>query len=263
MDNPFAALLNEGTIAKLTLLPVILQVLKVNFSFVTGKAVAVVNFLAVAALVVWANYDMMPWLPLLGAIVLGWFYTEVLYRVVVEPMAKSSNPIMPDHSNKALLALLLPAFLMLAPAAAVAEDGPKVFKLWVGPNYVTFDGGASASAWEGASGGRASLSPHISLVGSGAMGRTTSDQDYKRAAAGARITVSDAERPDFSIHVGIQHHWSDNQAVRPTEWIPDATVGWVPFAKWPDLVLGINGGYGLKTNQGMLLFALHYNITSF
>lgn len=154
-------------------------------------------------------------------------------------------------------------FLIVALTAATAAQAEPVVKLFLGANAATFDAapGRLPSDYELGGNARASLSPHISLVGSVYKGL---DQDYLRESIGARVTATDVENRDFSIGLGIQYHTSDNVTVRPEEWAPDATIGWRP---WPDKLRKITvigqGGYGLTSNQASLIVGARYELAGF
>jgi hypothetical protein len=60
-----------------------------------------------------------------------------------------------------------------------------------------------------------SLSPHISLVGSGL---TSPGEAYVRYAAGARVTATDVNDPNFDVFLGLQYRGGSTAEVGPSEW---------------------------------------------
>jgi hypothetical protein len=154
--------------------------------------------------------------------------------------------------------LLLVLMLLAAPAAAQE----KVFAVYGGANVISFDGVAELPRdFEIGGTGRASLSPHISLVGSTFYGI---DNSYLRGTAGVRITATDVDNRDFSVGLGAEYQASSEPDLRPEEWTTTVSLGWRP---WPDtqpkLILGAGGFYGLDSNQAGALFAVRYLIGSF
>ena len=161
----------------------------------------------------------------------------------------------------ALVLVCLPA-LGLAQGSSPMDQKPpppaaSVLKLYLGVNGIWFDGpdGPPADLELGA-GARASLSPHISLVGSGWYGAS---QSYFRGSIGARLTVTDVTNPDFSIGVGAQYQASTKPEIRPQEWCPDVSVGWRPWPKdFSPLTLVAQGAYGMESNRAYLLAGARY-----
>ena len=143
--------------------------------------------------------------------------------------------------------------------AGVATANPFA-RIAVGANGVWFDGPGSAfpADFEASVNTSASLSPHISAVGSAAYGFSNS---YVRGDAGFRVTATDVESPDFNVYLGIRYRAGSKDAVRPNEWAPDAGFGWKPNPKaWPNLVLGADAGYGLQSNRVLTYVAVRYLI---
>jgi len=160
-----------------------------------------------------------------------------------------------------LLALSVPASAESIAALRAADDAPKVVKLYGGANAVWFDDNGLPSDFEIGGTGRASLSPHLSLVGSAFYGI---DKSYLTAAGGLRITATDVNDPDFSIGFGMQYRASSKPGVRPEEWYPDVSLGWKPWpVEMPNVVVGVQGGYGLTSNQAFALVALRFYLTQF
>ena len=148
--------------------------------------------------------------------------------------------------------LILTAALTLLsawPAFAQTTYPPaKVFGVALGAHGVWLDG-ATASMVSDVEGGlnlRASLSPHISLVGSGGYGFRN---QYITGAGGVRITATDVKDRTFSIGVGIQYRWADDIAYGAKEWMPDVGLGWRPWADLPDLILTGSGAYGMSSER--------------
>jgi len=105
-SNPFAVFLRPELVALLTLQPLIVQILKGNFSFLTGSLVAVLSFVVAVVMVVWNQIHVatpvgwQAWLELAGMAVIAWFYTEVLYQKIVAPMAANkSQPLVPSSKQ--------------------------------------------------------------------------------------------------------------------------------------------------------------------
>lgn len=149
--------------------------------------------------------------------------------------------------------LLAIALLLLLPLAAQAAE--PVVKVYAGANGVWYDGPEGLpSDYEAGLNGRASLSPHISLVGGTWYGFKN---EFVRAAGGLRITVTDPAARDLSVGLGAQYQTSSDDLIRPTEWTADASIGWRP---WPEnkLVIGAQAGYGFDTSRASMMVALRY-----
>lgn len=144
----------------------------------------------------------------------------------------------------ASLALLSawPAFAQIAPPPA------NVFGIALGAHGVWLDGASAAtvSDIEGGLNARASLSPHISLVGSGGYGFVN---EYLTGAGGLRITATDVKDRTFSVGVGIQYRWYDDIAYGLREWMPDVGVGWRPWADVPNFIISGTGAYGMTSKR--------------
>ncbi len=155
----------------------------------------------------------------------------------------------------------LTLLLMLMVCAALANAQERVVKVYAGANTVSFDGATKfPSDYELGGSLRASLSPHISLVGSGWHGLGRS---YNRASGGVRVTATDIDNNTFSCGFGIQYQISDNHDIRPEEWCPDATAAWRPWANLRKVSVGLQGNYGLTSNQASLLAAVRYELAGF
>lgn len=140
---------------------------------------------------------------------------------------------------------------------ALASAEPAI-KVAAGVNGAWLDG--PNAAWpadvEAGATGSASLSPHISLVGSGFYGFSHS---YFRYDAGARVTATDVDNPDFNAFLGIKYRGGSTIDVRPNEWAPDAGFGWRPFPQIsPNVVVGVDAGYGLQSNRVLATVAVRY-----
>ena len=102
----------------------------------------------------------------------------------------------------------------------------------------------------------ASLSPHISVVGSAAYGFSHS---YFRGDGGLRVTATDVENPNFNVYLGLRYRGGTIDAVQPNEWAPDAGFGWKPNPKeWPNIVVGADAGYGLDSQRVLTYVAVRY-----
>ena len=149
-----------------------------------------------------------------------------------------------------LIALLL--------TLAVPASADEVLKFYAGANGAWFDDSAKPSDFEIGGNARASLSPHISLVGSTYYGFGNS---YLRGSAGGRITATDVNDPNFSVGVGFQYHASSEPATRREGWAPDVSVGWKPQPEqWPAVILVAQGSYMLDGNDTSLLVGVRYNL---
>jgi hypothetical protein len=162
------------------------------------------------------------------------------------------------------LALFTIALLVCAGVASAQLIAPPepIFKLYAAANGIWYDGDPTLPPdFEIGATGRASLSPHISGVGSLYYGF---DNSYLRGSAGARITATDVNDPNFSIGVGIQYYFSSENDIRPQEWAPDVAIGWKP---WPQtmrrLIVGALGTYGLDSKKALLLAGVRYELGNF
>ena len=151
--------------------------------------------------------------------------------------------------------------LMLA-ASSTAHAGTPVFKLYAGANAVATEGTLDLpSDYELGATMRASLTPHVSLVGSAFQGLA---REYTRGSIGPRITATDVDDPNFSVGFGIEYVACSKPEVRPEEWAPNAVVGWRPAPqKWPRVVLGAQGSYGIDSRQAYLYVAARYELAAF
>jgi hypothetical protein len=156
--------------------------------------------------------------------------------------------------RKALLAAAL--FSLAVPALSKADE--IVYQAAFGASAIWFDNNARPSDVEASVNGSASLSPHISAVASAAFGF---DHSYVSGAAGLRFTVTDALDKDFSVGLGIQRHMSSEPKLRPEEWAPDVSVGWVPWSKSPRVSLVGIGSYGLASNLATASVGVRYRFT--
>lgn len=141
---------------------------------------------------------------------------------------------------------------------ARAADLSEVVKFAAGVNGAWWDGPGTAFPADVEAGGlaRASLSPHLSAVGSAWYGF---DHSYLRSAVGARATVTDVDDPNFSVGLGIQYHMASESELRPNEWAADASFGWVPSpTKWPNLIVAGTGSYGLRSSKAWATLGLRY-----
>jgi len=131
------------------------------------------------------------------------------------------------------------------------------FTLAAGANGAWLQGPDAAfpQALEAGATASSSLSPHISLVGSGFYGFK---ENYERYSAGARVTATDVADPNFNVYLGVQYRGGSKDSVRPNEWAPDAGFGWKPNKNWPRVIVGADAGYGLQSNKVLAIVALRY-----
>jgi hypothetical protein len=155
--------------------------------------------------------------------------------------------------------LTLAALLMAMPAVAQPMLAwTDVVGVYVGANGQWYDQELYPSDVEVGGSAKASLSPHISLVGESFYGLAES---YLRGAAGFRITATDIENRDFSIGIGACYHVSSSPALRPEEWAGDVTIGYRPWpADMPAMILLARGVYGFETEQASALVGLRVEI---
>lgn len=157
--------------------------------------------------------------------------------------------------------VLLAALAVMVASSAFGSTLSDAVRVWPGVQGAWFDGGeATAFPNDFEAGGvvSASLSPHISIVGSTFYGFS---EEYLRYAIGPRITVTDVENKDFSIGLGISWNGSGADFLGEPEWCPDASVGWVPLpAKMPKVVLVGQGSYGLDSNTSRVTLGVRYKL---
>lgn len=153
---------------------------------------------------------------------------------------------------------ILITFLALGLAVPAAAE-ESVVKLFAGLNGIWYQGpGGVPSDVEAGGTARASLSPHLSLVGGAFWGFQNS---YVRGSAGVRLTATDVQNPNFSVGLGLEYQASSEPALRPQEWAGTVTVGWRPLPeKLPRVVLGVQGITGLDSRQIALVAAIRYQL---
>lgn len=134
---------------------------------------------------------------------------------------------------------------------------PNLASLYAGANGVWFTNGDPYKAdVEGCATAKASLSPHLSAVGSVNYGF---GETYIRSTAGVRATATDVDNPDFSVGLGIAYHMASRAELRPNEWAPDVSVGFRPWPeKYPRVILTAQAWYGLQTNRGAADVGVRY-----
>ena len=149
--------------------------------------------------------------------------------------------------------LLLVAALLALASPAAAQD---VIRFGVGAQAVWYDDGTYPSDFEVGGNAAASLSPHLSLVGSAYYGL---DKNYLTGAIGARITTTDANDANFSIGVGLSYRASSKVGVRPEGFAPDVSIGWRAWPEQlPKVLLAGQGGYGLDNNEAFIIAGVRY-----
>ena len=156
--------------------------------------------------------------------------------------------------------LLIAALFAVCALPAHATNLSDIFKLYAGANAVWLDGPGAEFPSDTELGGStsASLSPHISAVGSAFYGFSN---NYTRWDGGARVTATDVDNPNFNVYLGIRYRGGTTSAMLPEEWAPDAGVGWKPSpARWPNLILGADAGYGLQSSRTVAYLAVRYLI---
>jgi hypothetical protein len=156
---------------------------------------------------------------------------------------------------------ILAALSFLALAGYQSAHADPVLTPYVGANSISYNNNI-ASDFELGGGGSASLSPHISAVGSAwyGVGHT-----YLRGTIGARVTASDVNDPNFSIGIGGQYNASSKPDLRQEGWDGDVTLGWRPYPeKWPQAALVAQGAYMFsEPNNVYLMLGVRYALRPF
>ena len=154
--------------------------------------------------------------------------------------------------------VLLAGSLLVGASSVQAADLSDVVRFYAGVNGAWFDGGDAAfpADVELGGNGRASLSPHLSAVGSAYYGF---DHSYARWSVGGRITATDVDDPNFSVGLGLQYHGASQNDLGPQEWAPDASFGWRPSpASLPRLLVVGQGAYGLTSEKVRAILGLRW-----
>ena len=159
-----------------------------------------------------------------------------------------------------LLMLFSLAALATIPRPTVAQTLAESVHVYGGANGAWLNGPGAAFPADFEAGGSvsASLSPHISLVGSSFYGFSHS---YTRWDGGARVTATDVDNPNFNVYLGIRYRGGSKADVQPNEWAPDAGFGWRPDPKrWPNITVGADAGYGLDSDRVLSYLAIRYQL---
>lgn len=134
-----------------------------------------------------------------------------------------------------------------------------VYQAAIAGQGVWFDDNAKPSDFEAGAVGSASLSPHISGVGSALFGF---DHSYIVGNAGLRYTVTDAQNPNFSVGIGIERQFCSEPSLRPEEWLGKVVLGWRPVPETsPRLSLNASAMRGFDTNSAALTAGIRYVFT--
>jgi hypothetical protein len=152
--------------------------------------------------------------------------------------------------------LMLAALLVCAGAVQADEI---VYSGAIAGQGVWFNDDARPSDFEGGVKGAASLSPHISAVGSALFGF---EHSYIVGKAGLRFTMSDATNKDFGVGIGVQRRFSSEPVLRPEEWCPDLTIGWKAWPSSPRVILTAAADYGLDSNEASVSAGISYRFTN-
>lgn len=154
--------------------------------------------------------------------------------------------------------LMLLVFLTCFAAQVRAEN---VIRAYVGANGIWYEDEVRPSDFEATGNVRASLSPHISLVGGAFYGV---EHSYLRGSAGVRLTATDVNDPNFSVGVGLQYHASSEPAVRPEGFAPDVSIGWRPRPEtWPAIIFVGQGAYLTEVDEMFFVLGVRYDLGSF
>lgn len=112
--------------------------------------------------------------------------------------------------------------------------------IWVdegaGPAFRDVEAGVSAAV---------SLTPHVSVVGAANYGV---DRSYVRGSAGARLTATDVNDPNFSVGVGVSRHYVSEEGSGMDEAAAEAAVAWKPLAASRVIVTGL-AAFGIDTGR--------------
>lgn len=151
--------------------------------------------------------------------------------------------------------ILIVAALLCVACSAFAEG--VVPQFGIEANAVSFNQTSSLpSDFESGGVVSLSLSPHISAHGAVLFGLSRS---YLRAPVGLRVTATDVRNQNFSVGFGLEYQASSKPSVRPQEIAATATAG---IKLWPEqlpqVILGMQGGVGIKTGTPMLLIGATY-----
>lgn len=166
--------------------------------------------------------------------------------------------------KRLILSTLLALALVVPASAATLKD---VISLNAGINGLFYRAEVSEvpTAFEAGFTAAASLSPHISAVGSVFYGF---QEAYFRSAVGGRITATDVEDPNFSVGFGAQYLKGGEAPVN--EWAADASFGWRPFPSSPErpsqldpLVVIGQGSVGLTSNVARAILGLRWELPAF
>lgn len=148
--------------------------------------------------------------------------------------------------------LLITSVLFVLAVVVAPVSAEPIVKVYGGANLIGYDG-AIPSDFEAGVTARASLQPHVSLVGASFYGF---ERDDIRTTAGFRLTASDVDNPNFSVGVGMQYQIGDG-----SEWQGETSIGWKPGIG--EFVLGAQGFYGLKSNAAGALIAVRHPLLKF
>ena len=138
--------------------------------------------------------------------------------------------------------------LLAVPAWAVSPWQAASFG--VGGQGLWADEGVAPSFKDAEAIGRASVSltPHISVVGGVSYGVSGS---YLRGSAGARLTATDVNDPDFSIGIGVSRHWVSESGRTMDEAAAEAGIGWRPIQSSKFIVTAL-ASYGFDSGRRMI-----------
>lgn len=152
---------------------------------------------------------------------------------------------------------LIVAALLLCATPLYADE--IVYQAAFAGQGVWFNHEALPSDFEAGVAGSASLSPHISAVGSALFGF---EHSYVVGTAGLRFTVTDAENRNFGIGVGLERRFSSEPVLRPEEWTGKVAAGWRPWPQTsPRVSLIASADYGLDSDQASVAAGIRYKFT--
>lgn len=157
-----------------------------------------------------------------------------------------------------LIAMLTVALLVIGSHSANAGTFLEGVQVAAGANGTWLDGPSAAWPADFEAGGSASgsLSPHVSTYGDLYYGFSHS---YVRWDAGAKLTVSDAENPNFNVFLCVEYRGGSIAALQPNEAAYGAGFGWKPSPqRFPNLIVGAKAAIGGKSDRTVASLAFRY-----
>ncbi len=216
-NSPFAILLQPLVMAKLTMVPIVLQYVKPFIAKFAGSAAGpvagVVASVLGVGLAIWGGVEakLDAW-AIASQAAIAFAYVQGFYLAVVAPAARSSNPIVP--ANPAVLPLIVGAMLFLVPAASAQTysiwDAGKRTQLSVNAGgMVFFEEETGTESWRGVSAGGAltySLHDRFSVFGTYDHGfpidASTGHENLLRGSANLKVYPPRGEASNTKLFIG-------------------------------------------------------------